>query len=255
MSSNAVAGRHSHFVSFGLIVTGKAEEAFLPNLFRSVMETGKCSFRVIRRIDQRSPITSERRRLTMIGSGKTIPDKDAEDIGFPARKFLSSESNFIILVDDLESRRSGDRKEVFDRYRRALDTILRPNQAHRASVHFFVFMLEAYYFADAQAVNQVLGTTLEDFEGDVETIENPKINLKRLYQGFGEIEDGRKIVTRLDMRHVLSREDTCSYLRAMFAWIFKVIGEPEIDEYKLACGQCGDVTMHQVDALRPAELG
>ena len=30
MSSDAVAGCHSHFVSFGLIVTGKAEEAFLP---------------------------------------------------------------------------------------------------------------------------------------------------------------------------------------------------------------------------------
>ena len=254
MLSDAIADRHSYFFSFGLIVTGKAEEAFLPELFSSVTATGKCSFRVIRRIDQRSPLTSGRRKLRMIGSGKAIPDRDAEDIGFPARKFLSSEFNFVILLDDLEWRRSGDRQEVFERYRGALDTILEPNQARRASVHFFVFMLEAYYFADAKAVNAVLGTALEDWEGDVETIKNPKNELKRLHKGFNEIEHGREIVARLDMSHVLSREDTCSYLRAMFAWIFKIVGEPENDEYKLVDGQCGDVTIHQVDALCPKNV-
>ena len=51
-----------------------------------------------------------------------------------------------------------------------------------------------------------LAQTLEDFEGDVETIENPKNSLKRLYHGFDEIEHGREIVARLDMRHILSRE-------------------------------------------------
>ena len=37
-------------------------------------------------------------------------------------------------------------------------------------------MLEAYLFADAQTVNAVLGTELDaiTFDGDVETIRNPK---------------------------------------------------------------------------------
>ena len=35
----------------------------------------------------------------------------------------------------------------------------------RAAVHFPVNMLEAYYFADAKAVNQALNTDLEDLGG------------------------------------------------------------------------------------------
>ena len=124
----------------------------------------------------------------MTGSGKTIPDRDAQDIGIPAREFLSSETNFVILVDDLEADRAGEIRQIFDRYRLALDTILQPDQARRASVHFFVNMLEAYYFADARAVNAVLETELEDCEGDVETIRHPKNELKVLYQGFDESE-------------------------------------------------------------------
>ena len=120
----------------------------------------------------------------MIGSGKRIPDKDATDIGLPARQFLSSESSFVILIDDLEATRSKEIQQVFGRYRLALNDMLEPNQIRRASVHFLVNMLEAYYFADAQAVNSVLGTEIEDYEGDVETIRNPKSNLKkqRCYQ-------------------------------------------------------------------------
>ena len=48
-----------------------------------------------------------------------------------------------------------------------------------ASVHFLVNMLEAYYFAHAAATNGVLGTELEDFEGDVESIRHPKNDLKK----------------------------------------------------------------------------
>ena len=115
----------------------------------------------------------------MIGSGKRIPDRDATDIGLPARNFLSSESNFVVLIDDVEATRSDDVRQVFDRYRLALDKVLRPNQNHRASVHFLVNMLEAYYFADAHAVNRVLRTEIEDYKGDVETIRNPKNELKK----------------------------------------------------------------------------
>ena len=99
-------GQGWRFFRFGLIVTGKTEEKCLPSLFRSISATGRCSFKVIRRIGQRSPIKSSGRRLRMIGSGKTIPDKDAENIGFPARAFLSSETDFVILVDDLEADRA-----------------------------------------------------------------------------------------------------------------------------------------------------
>ena len=164
------------FSCFGLIVTGRTEEECLPLLFRSISASGKCAFAVIRRIGQRSPVKSEKRKLQMVGSGKSIPDKDATDIGLPARRFLERESSFVVLVDDIEARRSGEIQQVYDRYRVALDTILRPNQIGRASVHFLANMLEAYYFADAQALQQVLAIEIEDHEGDVEKIRNPKNN-------------------------------------------------------------------------------
>lgn len=250
MNSSAVLpGPHQPFFRFGLIVTGKGEAAFLPEFFRSVSETGRCSFKVIRRIGQRSPITSPRRKLRMVGTGKVIPDRDAIDIGLPARKYLSSETRFVVLIDDLEANRSGEIREVFDRYRTAMDTVLSPENRRRASVHFFVNMLEAYYFADGQAVNRVLGTEIEDHPGDVETIRNPKSELKKLYPGFHEIEHGRRIVGALRMRHVLSRSDTCASLRTMFGWICKAVGEPVTDTYRLRDGRYSEITGGQIAAL------
>ena len=244
-------GQDWRFFRIGLIVTGKTEENCLPRLFRSISATGRCSFRVIRRIGQRSPIGSPKRRLRMTGSGKTIPDRDAEDIGFPARAFLSSETDFVILVDDLEAGRSGGIRQILDRYRLALDTILQPDQIRRASVHFLVNMLEAYYFADARAVNTVLGTELEDYEGDVETIRHPKNELKRLYPGFDEMEHGCLILDTLRVCHVLSRRDACSSLRTLFAWICKAIGEPEGETYQLLEGRYSDLTGDQIRTLAP----
>ena len=187
----------------------------------------------------------------MIGSGKRIPDKDATDIGLPARNFLASESTFVVLVDDLEATRSDDLQQVFDRYRLALDEVLRPNQIRRAAVHFLVNMLEAYYFADAQAVNHVLGTEIEDYERDVETIRNPKNKLKGLYHGFDEIRHGQLIVHGLRVRHVLSRKETCASLRTMFAWICKAMGEPDGEAYRFLDGHYSAVTKSQVEALAP----
>ena len=185
----------------------------------------------------------------MIGSGKKIPDRDEQDIGLPARAFLSSETDFVILVDDLEAGRSGEIQQIFDRYRLALDTILQSDQARRASVHFLVNMLEAYYFADARAVNAVLGTELADCEGNVETIRHPKNELKGSCRGFDEIEHGCRILDTLRVCHVLSRRDTCSSLRTMFAWICKVIGEPEGETYQLLEGRYSDVTGDQLRTL------
>ena len=162
------------FVYFGLIVTGKGEKEFLPDLFRSVAASGRCTFKVICRIGQRGPVTSPKRKLRMLGSGKAVPDRDASEIGLPARGFLSSHDRYVLLVDDLEADRSQVMQEVFGRYRAALDTVLSEDQARRAAVHFFVNMLEAYYFADTRAVNDVLDTELADFAGDVESIRHPK---------------------------------------------------------------------------------
>jgi len=50
---------------------------------------------------------------------------------------------------------------VFERYRNALDAVLATLQLHhRAAVHFLVNMLEAYYFAHADAVNTVAHYTV-----------------------------------------------------------------------------------------------
>lgn len=242
-------GQGWRFCHFGLIVTGRTEEECLPKLFQSLEATGRCSFKVLRRIGQRSPISSPKRRLEMVGSGKIIPDRDAQDIGFPARRFLSSETDFVVLVDDLEARRLGKITPVFDRYRLALDTILRPDQARRASVHFLVNMLEAYYFADVQAVNGVLGTQIEDYEDDVETIQHPKNELKQLHPGFNEVEHGCQILDKLRAAHVLSRRETCASLRTMFAWICRIIGETEGEAYQLSEGRYSDVTGDQLLTL------
>ena len=250
MSVSAPDSGHAWpFFRFGLIVTGEGEEEFLPSLFRSLAATGRCSFRVIRRIRQRSPIQSPRRLLRMMGSGKQIPDRDAEEIGLPTRRFLSSADRYVLLIDDLEAKRSSDIQQVFDCYRRAFDTMLTENQAHRASVHFLVNMLEAYYFADMRAVNAVLGTDLDDFEGDVETIRNPKRDLKSLWPGFDEREHGRLIVERLDVLHVLSRSDACCSLRTIFAWVYTAIEEPDSEIRSLLDGCHNETTKGQIGAL------
>ena len=100
------------FYHFGLIVTGEAEEKCLDKLFRSIAATGKCRFEVIRRVGQRSVITSKKRQLKMVGSGKKIPNRDATEIGLPARRHLSSRPGFVVLVDDLEADRSDDIEQV-----------------------------------------------------------------------------------------------------------------------------------------------
>ncbi len=264
---NATTGNHSstestpcYFFHFGLIVTGKGEREHLPKLFRSLRDTGTCSFKVIRFIGQRDPITSIRRKLKMVGEGKTIPDRDATEIGFPARGFLSAgQCRLIVLVDDLEHDRRAQAQQVFDRYRLALDAILTDAQKRWASVHFLVNMLEAYYFADARAVNEALNLAppLSDCEEDVEEIRNPKSELRKLYPEFKEVEDGGKILDLIDIEHVLSRPDTCAWLRALFAWCVKVLEQnPSYkslslsDKYRLRDGALSPITRTQLDNLK-----
>lgn len=251
--AGADAEPHWRFYRIGLLVTGRGEEEFLPSFFRSIAATGLCSFRVVRRIRQLSPIQSERRRLRMIGSGKRIPTRDTEQIGLPARQFISSEDRLLLLIDDLEASRSDCIRQIFDRYRMALDEVLTEEQARRASVHFLINMLEAYYFADTRAVNEVLGTDLDDYEGDVEKIRHPKNRLKSICPGFDERRHGGQIVGRLNMLHVLSRADSCCSLRTIFSWIYRAIGEPDSEIRPFLDGCHNEVTKGQIYSLPPGK--
>ena len=127
-----------------------------------------------------------------------------------------------------------------------MDTILRDHMSAKAAVHFLVNMLEAYYFADANAVNQVLGTDLEDFDGDVETIKHPKNKLKSIHAGFDEKEHGRLIVKALDVSHVLAHEERCASLRTMFEWASAAAGKTAW----LPKGRLQGATKGQIDAVR-----
>ncbi len=240
------------YFHFGLIVTGETEQGHLPKLFKSVMETGICTFEVIRRVDQLGVITSTK-RLKALHNGKDIPDKD-EKIGLEARKYLITHPcHFVLVIDDLEYDRGHQAQQIFNRYRLALDTILN-DLKHRASVHFLVNMLEAYYFADAQAINAVLGTSLSDDEGDVEEIRHPKNKLKGLYSGFDEIKHGEAILNKINIPHILSCPDACASLRTLFAWCVKVLEKYSShdstafnEKYKLRKGKLSEITRTQLD--------
>jgi hypothetical protein len=236
---------------FALIVTGKGERDFLPSFFRSLPQRADCSFTVLRQIGQRSPLTSRKRQIKMVGVGKTIPDRDEQEIGLPARRYLRDQPNhFVVLVDDIEHDRRPQVADVFARYRTALDTMLKPDERQRAAVHFFANMLEAYYFADSAAVNEALGAIVltADYAGDVEDIRHPKNDIKALHRGFDERENGAQIVASLDLNHVLDNPETCAFLRALFGWCIARLRD------NADVGDDGFVTRYQLPAGRQAHL-
>jgi len=243
------------FCTFGLVVTGEGEEEFLPAFFRSLSARAGCSFRVLRRIGQRKPITSEARKIRMVGSGQVIPTEDEREIGLPARRFLRGQPcHFLILIDDVEDERRPFLAQVFARYRKALDTLLRSDEQRRAAVHFFANMLEAYYYAHSAAVNEALGRVLLDADhaGDVETIRHPKNDLKGRFPGFDERTHGALIVPRLDLDHVLCNPQTCAFLRSMFGWCVRQLIEhcpvhdPDLsNRYQLQSGVHESLTARQ----------
>ena len=246
-SHDTTSDQHCYFFKFGLLVTGKTEEEHIPKLFRTLMELGICYFEVIRKVEQLGVRTSEK-NIEMVGSGKKIPNNDAVRIGFPARDYLKDPCTYVLLLDDLEYDRTHQAQQIFERYRKALDDILL-DQKHRASVHFLVNMLEAYYFADAATVNAVLGTSLNDYKGDVETIIHPKNDLKQIYYGFKEKEHGGRILDRLNVENVLSDPNTCASLRTLFAWCLKALGEVPTDKYQLLSGKLSEITKAQLDNI------
>jgi hypothetical protein len=235
---------------------GQGEEQFLPELLRSLTRAGTCSFQVVKRIRQRSAITSEKRRLAMVGTGKVIPTEDEKEIGLTARNWLRDDvARLLLLVDDLEHDRREQKRAIFERYRKTLDTMLSEVQQARASVHFLVNMLEAYYFAHAAAVNNVLDTSLSDHPGDVEEIRHPKNDLKALHPGFDEVTHGQTIAEQLDVEHVLDNPVTCASLRVLFGWCVRATGGEIGPRFRLDCGVHDEVTGPQLGRRRPHAAG
>jgi hypothetical protein len=248
--SGATSSARWVFSRIALIVTGEGEREFLPDLFRSLSAEGHCMFQVTHTIGQLSPIRSEPRRERMVGTGSPLATRDQE-IGLYARSCLLARGfDYVILIDDLEHARRDISRQVYDRYRQAIDVMLRPLELEAyASVHFLVNMLEAYYFADAVAINAVLGTELADHPDDVETIRHPKGDLKVLFRGYREVDHGRLIVRNLDLRHVLARSDTCASLRALIGWCAKAIWRPFDADYQLETGVYSPLTGPQIGRL------
>lgn len=220
--ASTTAAKTQWYYRFCLVVTGIGEEDFLPALFRSLASSRLCRFEVIRRIDQ---LTPSKTRLRTVGSSARISAKD-EDLALWIRGYLSRASDvFILIVDDLEYDRRTQCEAVYDRYRDILNRHLLESDRRRASVHFLVNMLEAYYFAHPEAVTEALGLTspFPHRSGDVEEIRNPKSEIRQLLSSeygldFDEIRDGERIVRKLELDIILSDPETCASLRTLVSW-------------------------------------
>lgn len=226
------------FFRFGLIVTGDGEYKFLPKLFRSITAAANCTFEVIRKSEQLSPITSQRRLIQMVGRGQIIPSIDEAQYGIPARLYLQKHPNsFVLVIDDLEGARKDQVAAVFSRYRLALNQMLGLNGlANRASVHFLVNMLEAYYFANAEAVNVAAEAEIldQDHPEDVEYIAHPKNLMKQLWHGFNEVKHGGAVLDKLDLHHVLQHHNRCCWLRTLLHWCVSRIPPGSVWDNQLA---------------------
>lgn len=243
------------YVYIGLIVTGRGEEAFVVDFLRQLLETGHCHIEVLRFVGQRNP-QGEKKRQKALAAGTIIPDSD-EKIGLEIRRWLSrSDLHYAIWIDDLESAMRSFATQKFERLRTAGDTMLTPvpECKDRYGVHFFVNMLEAYYFADIDAVNSALNLALQPHAGDCENIRHPKNELKRLVspRAFDEIKDGVRIVSLLDLDKVLDNPVHCRALRTLIAWCWEAKGLERGDRFRLADGQYWDVTVGQL-VTRPPE--
>jgi hypothetical protein len=158
----------------------------------------------------------------MTRTGQKIPNKDFDEISAPARRYLTeNRCNRVILIDDLERSDQWEPRQIFERYRSVLDAGLPEELKGRASVHFFVPMLEAYFFAHPDALNSALNLTspIEEHDDDVESIGNPKSKLKRLFPSYNEISTVEEILQELDLDIVLSNAKHCASLRTCVKWI------------------------------------
>jgi hypothetical protein len=241
------------FFRFGLLLTGRAEEKFLPKLFDSIVQSVQlkcsCHFEVIRFFGQLRPQTSPKKQKIRLPGSKLSLNSNDEMLGLAARAYLDQNPNsFVILIDDLEHNSVNQIQDVYNRYRTAFDGMLL-NRKHCASVHFLVNMLETYFFAHAEAINLVLGTELTDHDGDVELIRHPKGDLKKAYGGYDEIDQGKLIIELIDVPKILSNPVTCRSLRTLFGWIWRALRFVPTELYRLNDGQLYLVTQPQIEQL------
>jgi len=188
------------------------------------------------------------RKITVVGTRGVPPGLESR-VGFPLRRMLDQHGcDFVILLDDLEDSRRAQHSQIYALYRQIADKMLRGRE-YRAGVFFLVTMLEAYYFADHETTNAVLGTSLPSPDSDVETIRHPKNDLKRLCPTFKEIEHGGQILTQLNLETVLNDAQTCQSLRSLVKWCVTALREEITDKYQLANGQLCSITSSQIDTL------
>ncbi len=247
-------------LTFGLFVTGDGEAQFLPKLFQELRNIGPFRFEVLGKIEQLRPRNRPPTERLSIPIGNIPLTTRDEDLGLQARGYLQSgENRLVLVIDDLEYAWKDKAVETFNRYRFAIDGIISdPQMRRRASVHFLVMMLEAYFFADSQTVNRALRQNVleTDCADDVETIRHPKGELKLLFRGYDEIRHGDEIIGRLNVEHVLANPQTCASLRTLFAWCIEAILEfypefqGEFPNFQLENGVQYPVTNGQLNILK-----
>lgn len=226
-----------------------------------------CSVRMLRWFPQLAPPGSG--ALLEQGGGKELTDRQAE-LGVEVRNALAPRFgrafDLVVFVDDLEHAFRARRREKFLLYREAIDRMLaregRPDEIlrRRASVHFLVNMVEAYFFADPATFRSVLGIdpprveTLPSSESSAtpnpEDIKHPKGQIERILGELGrsyhETDDGAGLLEQLDAEVVLADPDTCASLRTLFAWCWNRMGLERGEEFQLRAGRLDEMTAPQI---------
>jgi hypothetical protein len=175
-------------------------------------------------------------------------------------KLVKDPDCYFFWCDDLESDASSAPEAHFRYYRELIDRfVVDPELRQRCFVHFFVNMREAYFLADAAAMNAVLGTSESDHDGDVEHIVSPKGKLSKLVKGldrslkFDEKVHGAQLMAKLNLDHVLEHQERCKAMRTFVAWCWQIAGEERGIRFCLTEGWYWQVTAVQLIEPIPPE--
>jgi hypothetical protein len=240
------------FYRFGLLVTGKGEREGLQSLLRQLNDDGHSMFKVVAKIEQLSPRSTQALvPLKITGKQQNLPRRD-EEIALRVRAELQGNLDFVILVDDLEQSRREQVEAVIDRYSAAGKLLLKVDEKHRFSVHLLINMMEAYFFADPQAVEQVLGVKVVSPDTDVEDIGHPKSVLKEQSGGvYDERDHAPQLLGALNLETVLGCPTTCRSLRTLVSWCVRAKKQLPSDRFCLAGGELYKPTSWQIEELPP----
>jgi hypothetical protein len=242
------------FYRFGLLVTGIGEREGLPSLLRQLNDDGHSTFKVVAKIEQLSPRSAQAFvPLKVTGKQQNLPSRDQE-LALRVRAALQGNLDFVILVDDLEQSRRQQVEAVIDRYSTAGRLLLKDNEKHRFAVHLLVNMMEAYFFADTNAVEHVLGYKVVSPDADVENIGHPKSVLKDQSDGaYDEREHAPQLLETLNLETVLGCPTTCRSLRTLVSWCVRAKRQLPSARFNLAEGELYQPTASQLDELPPVE--